>query len=112
MTNNEIEYAIYRAQRKLKWLIDGWQVHCIPTDLWSGLTIERIIELYNVDESYFIKTQLITNPNASIAIEIFHITPQIRWQVRLKDNKHIKVLQQLHLGNMGTEQWTDVPIIN
>ena len=55
MSEEQINNKIYKAQRKLNWLINGCGVHCIPTDLWTGLTVERIVELYNVDIDYFIK---------------------------------------------------------
>lgn len=55
MSKEEIDNGIYKAQRKLEWLIDGFGVHCIPTCLWSGLTVERIVELYNVEMNYFVK---------------------------------------------------------
>lgn len=55
MSEHDIDLEILKSKRKLKWLIDGWFIHCIPTYLWSDLAVERIIELYNVDINYFIK---------------------------------------------------------
>lgn len=55
MSKEELENEIYKSNQKLKWLIDGWFIHCIPTYMWGQLTIEKIVELYNVDIDYFIK---------------------------------------------------------
>ena len=52
------------------------------------------------------------DPNASIAVECFRVMPNIRWIERDYDKiSTIKVLQQLHLGDMGTEKWEDVPTV-
>lgn len=40
--------------------------------------------------------------------ESFRVMPNLRWVERFTTKK-MKVLQQLHLGDRGTERWEDVP---
>ena len=62
------------------------------------------------------------DPNATVAAESFRVMPNLRWierdeavEVDLEGNimssRRVKVLQQLQLGNMGTEKWEGVPTI-
>ena len=37
----------------MQWLIYGAGIHCLPFSAVSYLTKERIVELYNVEMSYF-----------------------------------------------------------
>ena len=48
-----IEEMLYEANQRMKWFIDGYNIHCIPACLWANLTTERIVELYNVEMEYF-----------------------------------------------------------
>jgi hypothetical protein len=48
-----LDNEIYKAKQKMNWLIDGVGVHCIPLSLWDKLSVERIVELYNVEMEYF-----------------------------------------------------------
>lgn len=41
------------AQRRIEWYIDGYHLHCIPHTLFKNMPTERIVELYNVDMTYF-----------------------------------------------------------
>lgn len=48
-----IDEQLYEANQRMKWFIDGYFIHCIPSYMWSKLTTERIVELYNVEMDYF-----------------------------------------------------------
>ena len=48
-----IDEQIYEATQRIKWFIDGYFIHCIPASMWSSVTTERIVELYNVEMEYF-----------------------------------------------------------
>jgi len=43
----------YEASKRMEWFINGYFIHCIPSSMWSTLTTERIVELYNVEMEYF-----------------------------------------------------------
>ena len=47
-----IDEQLYEANQRMKWFIDGYLIHCIPSYMWSKLTTERIVELYNVEMDY------------------------------------------------------------
>lgn len=49
----EIDERLYEKLRIIHWLIDGAGIHCLPITMASGLTKERICELYNMELSYF-----------------------------------------------------------
>ncbi|HUU89515.1 MAG TPA: hypothetical protein VMX17_17415 [Candidatus Glassbacteria bacterium] len=51
----DIELEIRKSTRLLHWLIDGYHRHCIPGDLWYGVTPEWVVKHYNVEMSYFTK---------------------------------------------------------
>jgi len=68
------------------------------------------------------KEKLTIDPNATTTVEVFRIMPNLRWvektetiQYDISGNpmmgRTVKVLQQLHLGAMGTEKWEDVPTV-
>ena len=46
----------YEAKQRLKWLIEGYFIHCLGS-LGSKMSTERICELYNVEMSYFRKEE-------------------------------------------------------
>ena len=48
-----IDEKIYELNQRIKWFIDGYFIHCIPFNMWSKLTTESIVELYNVEMEYF-----------------------------------------------------------
>ena len=48
-----IDKLIYESQQRLKWFIDGIGIHGLSPELFSKLSTERIVELYNVEMSYF-----------------------------------------------------------
>lgn len=48
-----MEKELYEKLRIIHWLIDGAGIHCLPMRMASGLTKERICELYNMELSYF-----------------------------------------------------------
>lgn len=68
------------------------------------------------------KEGLTIDPNATTAVEVFRIMPNLRWVEKTENIQYdisgnpmmgwtVKVLQQLHLGDMGTEKWEDVPTV-
>jgi hypothetical protein len=48
-----IEEQLYEAKKRMGWFIDGYFIHCIPSSMWSIISTERIVELYNVEMEYF-----------------------------------------------------------
>jgi len=50
-----IDELIYESQQRLNWFIDGIGLHGLTPELFSKLSTERIVELYNVEMSYFCK---------------------------------------------------------
>jgi len=63
LKNNKMEKQLFNIepfiqqlnekQKILEWLIKGSGIHCLPIRYVSGLTKERIVELYNVKLDYF-----------------------------------------------------------
>jgi len=51
----DIDKMIYEAKQRIAWYIDGIDKHGLSRQLFSGLSTERIVELYNVEMSYFRK---------------------------------------------------------
>ena len=50
-----IDELIYESQQRLNWFIDGIGQHGLTPELFSTLSTERIVEIYNVEMSYFRK---------------------------------------------------------
>jgi hypothetical protein len=48
-----IQKEIYESQQRVKWFIQGIGVHGISPRLFSKISTERIVELYNIEMSYF-----------------------------------------------------------
>jgi hypothetical protein len=48
-----IDNLIYESRQRLEWFIDGIGIHGLSPELFSKLSTERIVELYNVEMSYF-----------------------------------------------------------
>ena len=48
-----VDEQLYEAKQRMRWFINGYFIHCIPSSMWSILTTERIVELYNVEMEYF-----------------------------------------------------------
>ena len=48
-----IDNLIYESRQSLEWFIDGIGIHGLSPELFSKLSTERIVELYNVEMSYF-----------------------------------------------------------
>ena len=44
---------VYESEQRIKWYIQGIGLHGLSPELFSKLTTERIVEIYNVDMSYF-----------------------------------------------------------
>jgi hypothetical protein len=55
MKTNNLEQIIYEATQRINWFVQGIGIHGLPPELFSKLPTERIVELYNVEMSYFIK---------------------------------------------------------
>jgi hypothetical protein len=62
------------------------------------------------------ESKITIDPNANVWVENFKAMPNLRWverEVVINDvhnvAKTVKVLQQLHLGDRGTQRWEDVP---
>ena len=51
--DKQVEAKIYEAKQKGNWFIDGIGIHGLTPKLFSGLSTERLCELYNVELSYF-----------------------------------------------------------
>jgi hypothetical protein len=52
----DIDKMIYEAQQRLSWYINGIGIHGLSPELFSRLSTERIVEIYNVEMSFFTKT--------------------------------------------------------
>ena len=50
-----MEEQLYELQQRLNWFIDGIGIHGLSWDLFNGMTISRIVEIYSVDYQYFKK---------------------------------------------------------
>ena len=48
-----IDKMIFEAQQRLSWYINGIGIHGISPELFSKMPTERIVELYNVEMSFF-----------------------------------------------------------
>lgn len=53
MTQQDIDDRFICAQRRINWWVDGMFIHGIPSNLFAKMPTERIVELYNVEMSYF-----------------------------------------------------------
>ena len=49
----DLDAIIYETQQRLRWFIDGIGVHGLTPELFSKIPTERIVELYNIEISYF-----------------------------------------------------------
>jgi hypothetical protein len=50
-----IDDIVFESARRLEWFIGGINIHGLSPELFSNLPTERIVELYNIDISYFKK---------------------------------------------------------
>ena len=48
-----VDAMIYESKQRFKWFYNGMNIHCIPLDLFSKISTERLCELYNIEISYF-----------------------------------------------------------
>lgn len=48
-----IDNLIYESQQRLKWFIKGIGIHGLSPELFSKMSTERIVELYNIEMSFF-----------------------------------------------------------
>lgn len=48
-----MEKEFLKASRLIAWLVDGVGTHCIPFSLWRSVTVEWVVENYNVEMDYF-----------------------------------------------------------
>ena len=53
--DKEIEAKIYEAKQRMHWYINGIGIHGLTPKLFSGLSTERLCELYNVELNWFKK---------------------------------------------------------
>lgn len=44
---------IFESQQRLYWYINGIGIHGLSPELFSKMPTERIVELYNVEMSFF-----------------------------------------------------------
>jgi hypothetical protein len=49
----DIDKMIYEAQQRLSWYINGIGIHGLSPELFSRLSTERIVEIYNIEMSFF-----------------------------------------------------------
>lgn len=49
----DVDAAVFEAQQRMNWYIDGKNIHCLTPKLFLGMSTERICELYNVDMEFF-----------------------------------------------------------
>ncbi len=52
-SNLSVDEQVYEAIQRMKWFIDGYFIHCIPSEMWSSIPTERIVKLYNVEMDFF-----------------------------------------------------------
>jgi hypothetical protein len=52
---SEIDNLIYETQKRFEWYIMGIGIHGISWELFEKLSTDRIVELYNVEMSFFKK---------------------------------------------------------
>lgn len=50
-----LDKKIYETKKRFEWYISGIGIHGLSWDLFLSMPTERIVELYNVEMSYFIK---------------------------------------------------------
>ena len=50
-----MEDIVYETQQRIKWYINGIGIHGLTPDLFSKIPTERIVELYNIEISFFKK---------------------------------------------------------
>lgn len=48
-----IDRIIFEHTRRIEWWLGGPEIHCIPSNLFVKMPTERIVELYNVEMSFF-----------------------------------------------------------
>jgi hypothetical protein len=48
-----LDEIIYEAQQRLRWFIYGIGIHGLTPELFSKMSTERIVELYNIEMSFF-----------------------------------------------------------
>ena len=53
--NKIMEDIVYETQQRIKWYINGIGIHGLTPDLFSKIPTERIVELYNIEISFFKK---------------------------------------------------------
>ena len=51
--NMDLEALFYEAKQRINWFIDGMNQHGLSPELFSKLSTERIVEIYNIEMSYF-----------------------------------------------------------
>jgi len=50
-----MDRLVYEAQQRISWYIQGIGIHGLSPELFSKMSTERIVELYNVDINFFRK---------------------------------------------------------
>ena len=50
-----IDKMIYESKQRMDWYVNGIGLHGLSPEIFSKLPTERIVELYNVEMSYFRK---------------------------------------------------------
>jgi hypothetical protein len=53
MIDKMIDEMVYEAKARLHWYIDGIGQHGLSSELFSSLSTERIVEIYNIEMKYF-----------------------------------------------------------
>lgn len=55
MEERNLEQITYEATQRVNWFVRGIGIHGLSAELFSNLPTERIVEIYNVEISHFIK---------------------------------------------------------
>ena len=50
---DKLDAIIYESRQRIIWFIGGIGIHGISAELLANLSTERIVELYNIEMSFF-----------------------------------------------------------
>lgn len=53
LLDHSIDRIVFEHERRIKWFLAGQGIHGLSPKLFSGLSTERLVELYNVEMVYF-----------------------------------------------------------
>ena len=62
-----MDERLYELQQRMCWFINGIGIHGLSWELFRGLSTERLVELYNVEMTYFKQGVLTEGGNGGTA---------------------------------------------